>query len=156
MRAAWLWTDQDVKTAADVPGHLRVIWTRSVLDDFIRNQAPLDSSMDFGTRGRFAMWGAGRYPTVCFCHGHSGQAGKPGQHPVNMIWTWPGQKYNRVYGVEGHTLPWWAQKQIGEHAQCTSHIPTRYLLTGMRSGATGWITTCSLIRMTKIAHVLNQ
>lgn len=31
-----VWTDQDVKIAADAPGHLRVIWARSVLDDFIR------------------------------------------------------------------------------------------------------------------------
>lgn len=29
-----VWTDQDVKTAADVPGYLRVTCARSVLDDF--------------------------------------------------------------------------------------------------------------------------
>lgn len=68
------WINQDVKTAADVPGHLRVIWARSVLDEFIRKQALLDSSMVFGTCGRFAEWGAGRHPTVCFYQGHSGQA----------------------------------------------------------------------------------
>lgn len=88
------WTDQDVKTVADVPGHLRVIWARSVLDDFIRKQVLLDSSVVFRTCGRFAMWEAGRHPTECFYQGHLGQVVKPGQCPVNMIWTWPSQKYN--------------------------------------------------------------
>lgn len=133
-----VWADQDVKTAADVLGHLTLVWARSVLDEFIRKSGSSGQQLSLWDLWQICHAGSRKVSDSVFWSGTLRTSSEAwitsSKHDTDTIRP---EMQHRVR----------AQKNTEEHIQRANRILIP--MTATRSQTSSGII-CPLIRFTKL------